>query len=323
MPTSPVLIKLVICIWAGWLLSGCATPVQTQQLRLSPPSIPAAHNISQVPFFPQADFYCGPTTLAEVLNYYGMTLTPEQIAPEVFIPGLEGSLQIEMAAAARSKGLLAYVEKGDISQLLELVSDDIPIIILQNLSISWFPSWHYALVKGYDLNREEVIMHSGPYQDYRTDFELLERTWQRGKFWLLAIVPPNRTSPHFNQFIYTRTAQELIETQNETAGIRALISATTQWPDYWLPYFLLGNYFLDTDLSKAISWYQKGLSYAEDKASYLNNYAFALLRSNCIEQAREHIEHARRLAPNDGNIAKSYQTIFSQTQNKNDCTLSF
>ena len=83
------------------LLGGCAQPP-----RLPPESaaLPARVELRDVPFFPQEAYQCGPAALATMLGQRGLALTPGQLKDEVFIPGREGSLQLEMVAAARARG---------------------------------------------------------------------------------------------------------------------------------------------------------------------------------------------------------------------------
>ena len=242
------------------LLAACQAPLQTKALLAEKNHGFSQHLISNVPFYPQQAFFCGPTTLSEVLNFYGGTEAPEDIAGATFIPGLEGTLQIEMVASARQQGLLAYAQRGSLKQLLGLVQNDIPVIVLQNNSISLFPMWHYALVIGYDLAEQKVILHTGETKAHTLNLATFERTWQRGNYWLLAPAPGSVSSLHFDKFIYTKAAQDLLTTGQTASGLQALQGASQQWPDYWLAYFLLANHYLQTDLKRAIHWYEKGLS---------------------------------------------------------------
>ncbi|WP_434940288.1 PA2778 family cysteine peptidase [Shewanella sp. HL-SH8] len=305
-------------------MSGCSsvTP-QTSQLLANPHNIPLKYQIADVPFYPQEDYFCGPTTLSEVFNFYGVTKTPQQIAPALFIPDLEGSLQIEMVAATRQQGLLAYAESGSLTQLLSLVSENIPVIVLQNLSTAWYPMWHYAVVTGYDLDKQHVVLHSGTNKDRIAEFKVFEQTWKRGQYWLLAAVPTDTASLHFDPFVYASAAQDLFSIGKSTYAIEALENATRQWPDYWLSYFLLGNYYLTIDNVKADFWYKQGLIYTEQlaeqhfeqQAAYLNNYAYSLSLSGCKPRAMEMIEKALRLQPADSNIQSSQKEIEKMPDN--------
>ncbi len=304
---------------AGLLLglTACQTPPQTKQLLAAPPAIAGQHVIAQVPFYPQQAFFCGPTTLAEVANFHGLNTSPEHIAPNTFTPALEGTLQIEMAAATRQLGMLAYQQRGTMSQLLSLVSDNIPVIVLQNNSISWLPQWHYAVVVGYDINSREMILHTGVTEAHRLNFSTFERTWQRANYWLLAMLPPELASTQLDPFVYTKACQDLINTSQTDAGIAALITATRQWPDYWLPYFLLGNHYFASKPLEAADWFKQGLPHARQQVAYLNNYAVLLNELGCKNKAKALIEIALLLVPKDSNLLDSQQQILSDQQSDN------
>ena len=295
------------------LLSGCQSPPQSRQLLAEPPAISRQALLSAVPFYPQQDYFCGPTTLSEVAAYYGVEHSADSIAGLTFTPGLQGSLQIEMAAASRQLGFVAYEQRGSLSQLLQLIDEKIPVIVLQNNGLSWLPQWHYAVVIGYDLDRREMILHSGVTAEYRLPLATFERTWHRANYWLLAMLPPERTSALLDPFLYTRACQDLLQTRQTEAGVTALMSATKQWPDYWLPYFLLGNHFFAQAPAEAATWFAKGLPLAEQQPAYLNNYALVLNELGCKKQALELIKAARQLAPDDANIQDSEQQINAQT----------
>ncbi|MBA6364235.1 PA2778 family cysteine peptidase [Colwellia sp. BRX8-4] len=304
-----------------FLANGCATPPQSKALLASPPDITAKHQINNVPFFPQQDFFCGPATLSEVFNYYGVEKDQQSLAAELFVPKLKGSFQIEMVASARQAGFVAYAQEGNLAQLLSLVSEDIPVVVLQNVSTPWYPMWHYAVVTGYDLKKQLITLHSGDLANRVAEFSVFERTWARGKYWLLAALPPTKASQYLKPFIYTRAAQDLISVGKSSAGITALTQATKQWPDYWLPYFLLGNYFLSHDVKQANFWYQQGYKLATQESAYLNNYAYALNAIGCNQLAKQTIEQALILAPKDANIIDSQQAIY-QSKETAQCSMS-
>jgi hypothetical protein len=315
------------CLWVGLLalLSGCQTPPQTKLLLAEPPAIARQHLIPQVPFYPQQEYFCGPTTLSEVAAFYGREQDPATIAPTTFIPGLQGSLQIEMASATRQLGFVAYTQRSNMAQLLKLVAENIPVIVLQNNSLAWWPQWHYAVVIGYDLNTAEVILHTGVTKAHRLNFATFERTWQRGNYWLLAMLPADKSSGQLEPFIYTKASQDLLTTQQVKVGIEALKTATTQWPDYWLPYFLLGNHYFSSQPLLAAQWFDKGLPFAQQEISYLNNYAMLLSELGCDSQARSLITAALNISPTDPNLLDSQKQIYAaqatQTNVVSNCPL--
>lgn len=302
-------LKMAVLSGLLLLLAGCQTPPQTRQLLAAPPNIAEQHLIAKVPFFPQQQFFCGPTTLSEVAGFYGLNKSPSTIAPSTFIPGREGTLQIEMVAATRQLGLVAYAQRSSMQQLLSLVAEDIPVIVLQNNSIGWYPQWHYAVVIGYDLKAAEVILHTGVTANYRLNFSTFERTWHRGNYWMLAMLPSHKTSAQLDPFVYTKACQDLLNTQQTATGIAALQTATKQWPDYWLPYFLLGNHYYATQPSEAARWFAKGLPFAQQQVPYLNNYAMLLSKLGCHLQANRFIQAALQRAPNDSKLLDSQRQI--------------
>jgi hypothetical protein len=87
-------------------ISACASSPQTRLLLDNPPDLPAVVELSGVPFFPQQQYHCGPAALAGIINYRGTMVVPDDIARLVYIPELEGSLQVEIAAATRQFDLL-------------------------------------------------------------------------------------------------------------------------------------------------------------------------------------------------------------------------
>jgi len=130
------------CLLGGLLLlvlAGCAT-VQTDALRVSPPDdLPARVELQAVPYYAQEEHQCGPASLAMAMRATGLDVTPDQLAPQVYLPGREGSLQIEMMAATRRHGLVAYELAPSLADLLSEVAAGNAPVVLQNLAFNWYP----------------------------------------------------------------------------------------------------------------------------------------------------------------------------------------
>jgi tetratricopeptide (TPR) repeat protein len=324
--------KYSVKIWAAILycslfamLQGCQSLPQTEALLVDPPTgVASKQYIEKVPFFAQQEFYCGPTTLSEVFHFYSHPISPDQLAPDLFIPQREGSLQIEMVTAARKHGFLAYSEQSNLAQLIKLLDQNVPIIVLQNLSVLWMPQWHYAVVIGYDLENQQFILHTGETKDHTMPFYLFERVWQRANYWMLAPLPVGKTSSALTPIKYIQAAYDQMSTNQQTNAIENLVAATNTWPNEWLPYFLLGNYYLQDNPVKAATWYSKGLTAGYQQAEYLNNYSYALAELGCREQAIEVVEQAVRLSPKSENVKQSKQEIASYqktTQPQRSCAV--
>lgn len=93
------------CIASIVLLTACArSPVLSPEAERLPERV----ELTDVPFFPQDAYQCGPAALATMLNQRGVLTTPGALKDKVYIPSREGSLQVEMVAAARNHEMLVY-----------------------------------------------------------------------------------------------------------------------------------------------------------------------------------------------------------------------
>jgi ABC-type bacteriocin/lantibiotic exporter with double-glycine peptidase domain len=139
-------------------------------------NVPPYHELSAVPFFPQEAYQCGPASLAMALAWSGLEIDPVELAPQVYTPSLKGSLQPAMITAARRHGRVAYPVSGANALLKEIAAGH-PVIVLQNLGLSWVPAWHYAVVIGYDLDKAMIVLHSGITNRKATALNTFENTW--------------------------------------------------------------------------------------------------------------------------------------------------
>lgn len=210
-------------------LGGCATP-QVQSLLAQPPQgLPFRAELSEVPFFPQEEYQCGPAALATVLVHAGIAISPEALVQQVYLPAREGSLQAEMLAAARRHGQLAYRLAPRLQDLLSEVAAGNPVIVLQNLSLAFAPVWHYAVVIGYDLGREEIILRSGTTRKLSMTLSNFEHTWARGRHWAMIALPPNRM-PYTAAEVEHVAASAALERVSPLSARHAYVAALERWP---------------------------------------------------------------------------------------------
>lgn len=211
------------------LLTGCATP-QVSALRANAPAaLPPQIELATVPFFPQEEYQCGPAALATALVNGGVATSPAALVPQVYLPGREGSLQTEMLAATRRHGRLAYRLAPSLKDLLLEVAAGNPVIVLQNLSFAFAPVWHYAVVIGYDREREEIILRSGTTRRLVMTLSTFERTWARAAYWAMVALPPQQLPETAIEANYVAAAAAL--ERSSAAGARqAYAAALGKWP---------------------------------------------------------------------------------------------
>lgn len=304
------------------LLGACATPLTQEVRRDHSLRIPAQAELIQVPFYPQELYQCGPASLAEVLAYRGLKVAPEELRPEVYLPERKGSLQLEMVAAARARGMLVYPLAPSLVSLIQEVAAGNPVLVLQNLSLRWIPLWHYAVVVGYDLKNEELVLRSGTTQRLVMPFKTFERTWARSDHWAIVILPPNQLPASAEQLPFFKAAQAL-ESQGHLEEARmAFETGLSRWPGNAIGLMGLGNTaYAQQDYERAVSAFL-ALTEAEPMlAAAWNNLAYALAAQGCGREAVEAAQCAVTLAPDDRNVVSSLIEILKLAARRSENTI--
>ena len=147
------------------------------------------HYISDVPFFPQSKYQCGPATLASVLNYHGSQVTPGEIAEAIYEKRLKGTLSIDLMLFARRMGFNAKSYKGSISDLKGHISRDRPLIVFRDLGYPLLPIRHFSVVIGYDDAKGILVLHSGKRRNRLISYEKFLRSWAEMDYWTLLVLP--------------------------------------------------------------------------------------------------------------------------------------
>jgi tetratricopeptide (TPR) repeat protein len=268
--------------------AGCAT---------LPGGSPADAELTAVPFFPQSEYQCGPAALATVLTAAGVPVTPQSLVDEVYVPARRGSLQPEMMAAARRRGLLALTIEPNVESLLAEIAAGHPVLVLQNLGVDAWPVWHYAVVIGFDRDSNRVLLRSGTTERLEVSGSRFAGSWQRADNWgVVLLLPGQRPAvPDFTR--YMAAASDLDETGPRGAVIPAYRTAIELWPDAALPRLALANALLKIgDASAAEQVLIEAVGVAPGDPALRNNLADLLLRRGCLVAAQREIELARAVA---------------------------
>ena len=287
-------------------LGACATP-QTAAVLDAAGDLPPKAAVPDVPFFPQEDFYCGPAALATVLAWSGAPVVPEDLIDRVYTPERQGSLQNDMLAAARREGRLA-VPLGSLRDVMAEVAAGRPVLVFQNLALSWYPQWHYAVAVGYDLERREITLRSGREAERVTPLETFERTWERGDYWAVVVLPPNHLPVTADKDSVLRAAAGLERAGRRPEATAAYAGILIRWPGSFAALMGLGNvWFGDGDMASAELAFRQAIDASPQRAEAWNNLAYVLAakgrKADAVAAARE----AVRLSP--GNEAPYLETL--------------
>lgn len=197
--------------------------------------------LRETPFFPQTRYQCGPAALATVLAAGGVAVTPDDLSPAVFTPGRKGSLQQDLIGATRAAGRLPYRIDPSIAALMDELESGRPVLVLQNLGVSWFPRWHYAVVVGFDAERRRVVLRSGTDRRRETRLDTFFRTWQRSDNWALTVLAPGQFPDAVDQQRYFAAVAALESVGDAQRALEFWTAAATRWPDSAVPLLGVAN----------------------------------------------------------------------------------
>lgn len=294
------------------LLGACATPQASAVRQMPPAGLPQRAELRQVPFFPQEEYQCGPAALASVLSAAGVAVTPENLLNQVFLPGREGSLQSEMLAATRRRGLIAYLMPPRLEAILRAVAQGKPVVVLQNLAFPSMPVWHYAVVAGYDLEREEIVLRSGRTRRLALSMHVFERTWARSGYWAMLAVRPDTVPPYAEAERWLGAAVALERSNPVAAGI-AYAASLQRWPEVLVAQLGQGNTaYASGDLAAAEAAYRKATIAHPEAADAWNNLALVVFELGRGDEARRLADRAIELGgPRAAEYAATRAAMFA------------
>jgi tetratricopeptide (TPR) repeat protein len=283
-----------VFICAGALaVSGCAGLwPQTAELREAlPQGIPEKVELTEVPFFPQEEYQCGPAALATALAAFGVKVTPEELVPQVYIPERKGSLQIEMLAAARRHGLVSYQLAPRLEDLLRELAAGNPVIVLQNLGL--VDGWHYAVAVGYDYDSGKLILRSGTTERQLLAFTVHEMVWRRSGYWAMVALPPDRIAVTAKEQRWFGAVAAMERSGSAADARLAYASFLKRWPENVNAAVGLANtHHALGALPEAERVLREALRRDPDSVIALNNLAQTLSDQGKNDEALRFIERA-------------------------------
>tara|TARA_R110001606_G_scaffold83958_3_gene191284 strand:+ start:34182 stop:35141 length:960 start_codon:yes stop_codon:yes gene_type:complete len=310
MPTPKRLLAPMSCTFRGGRLAAAFTVFTCVLLgacqTIPPPERAGArpHTLLDVPFVAQREYQCGPAALAMMLQWNHLPGDADQLVDEVWLPERHGSLGIELMAAGRARGLLAYpIQTPD--GLIREVQAGHPVLILQNLALPQWPMWHYAVVIGYDQAGHRVILHSGTDEATPSHWNRFLRTWARAGYWGFVLLPPGQLPDSVEPEPLLKALAPL--NRDALPHWRA---AVARFPDNGRLRFGYANALWQAGQRDAgLEAFEQAVDQAPDLAPAWNNLAYARADHGDQDGARAAVCQAHTLAPESDNITASVDEL--------------
>lgn len=286
--------RVSVVLLSGFVLVlplGCVG-AQTEQIVGTRGALPASAEIDAVPFFPQEQYYCGPSSLAMALAWSGLPVMPDDLVAAVYTPGREGTFAPDIVAAARRNGRLA-VEIHALDDVLKELAAGHPVIVFQNLRLSLFPQWHFAVAIGYDLNARQLVLRSGTTRRFVMPLDAFENTWRRADYWALVVLPPEAAPATTDPEPWLAAAAGLERAGRPHEAQLAYETFLARWPDNRSAQMGRANALFALDRFDGAEQVYKDLV-ARDPlmADAWNNLAYALYRQGKRDEAVRAAERA-------------------------------
>jgi len=276
-------------------LGGCAALVpQTMELRDAwPRGVALRTELTDVPFFPQQEYQCGPAALATTLVSAGAPATPDDLVKLVYTPARRGSLQVEMLAAPRRYSRVSYQLAPLFDDLLRELAAGNPVIVLQDTGIGPFTNWHYAVVVGFDYPAGELYLRSGETKRLAIPFTIFEYLWKRGNYWAMVTMPPGRIPATATEPDYLAAIAAMERVGEPRAALLAYSAFLERWPDNVAAGVGLANrHYALGDLEQTETILRKTLARHPDSVPVLNNLAQVVSDRGRNDEALALIERA-------------------------------
>jgi len=300
--------RLLILLLIG-LLGGCA---RTTVTIVDHAQLPTRAELANVPFYPQEDYQCGPAALATMLAQRDIDATPEALVEQVYIPKRKGSLQVEMVAAARSAGLLVYPLQPSLNDLLAEVAAGNPVLVLQNLAFDRWPRWHFAVVVGYDLADQKIVLRSGTTRRLVVSFHEFDRSWRKAERWAVLTLQPQRLPQTAQETVWLRSASDLEEVGQLRAARVAYEAGARRWNSALTQFALANSQYAAGE--KAAAEESLRLSVRLDPAFAIGwfNLSQVMAERGCETSARQAQACAIQMDPDDARLRAPLPTQESQ-----------
>lgn len=241
--------------------------------------------LTNTPFFPQKEYQCGPAALAALLVSADVATRPDLLTPDLYIPGRQGTLQLEIIGAIRRHNLVPYEIKPRMTAITAELQAGRPVLVLQNLGLKILPTFHYAVVIG-QLRDGRVILRSGVTERLIMEADDFLRTWEIAGSWGVIALKPDQLPADGDISAYLEAVAGLEATGNAQLAGQCYSTVLYHHPRNDLAVFGLANtLFAQHRYTAAAAYYSSLLKRNPAHAEAVNNLAETLAALHCYQQA--------------------------------------
>jgi tetratricopeptide (TPR) repeat protein len=248
-----------------------------------------------VPFIPQEPNYCGPAALAMLANYYGYSVSQDEIANAIYLPDIGGTLTTELSDYARRFNLWVRQYRGSVDDLRQKLNAGVPVLVLGRFG----ERPHFFIVLGWDEFRQTVTVHSDTRARYEMRVEDFLRHWDRAGRWTLLVCPPEKATWRLSADEHNDLGVFF-----ERAGLLGpatehYVAATQARPENSYFRMNLGNALLkQRRLHEAADTFARAVELDSQNADAMNNLAYAYLEmGRKLDDAAQLCQRAIALRP--------------------------
>jgi tetratricopeptide (TPR) repeat protein len=150
------------------------------------------------------------------------------------------------------------------------------------------------VVKGFDLEQDELILNSGEIEDYRLSIRTFERTWQRADYWSVVIVEPGILPTTANSLDYFVAIAGLQRNNPTNPDLEAgFTRGLEEWPEDRNLLMGYANFLAVTEQHYAATdVYSETINLYPEYGPAHNNMAEVLMQLGRLDEAQYHVQTA-------------------------------
>ncbi|KYG65558.1 hypothetical protein AZI86_00310 [Bdellovibrio bacteriovorus] len=277
--------KILSLLLPALLLMGCATSKHrwAQDLTEEVPQ----EKVLDIPFLAQEKNMCGPVVLKMATNFSAPEYTLSDLKEMTFREEVQGTFQSDILSAARRMGLTPYRVPSS-SAMWSQIRDGRPVIVFQNLGVSWLPAWHFSLLVGYDSVKDKVYLHTGTEALQSIGIKRFQKTWERGGSWSYVVTAPADipANASFEEALQNAMLLEKIDQQKPAAEVYQQM--IVKFPTRFEPHLGLAQiYYAQGNKKAALKESETALTKSPGHIALLFNLSILYFENGALEKARE------------------------------------